>query len=170
MIFTKIFILLFCFLSPQTFSSEKCKKAAEGIIEQDFDISLPTEQKINPVLFYSIEETGLPSFTKEILQSVGIHYVGDLARYTEPKLREKFRLKEPMVQESIDLKEVGQTQHSTIAQEISRQIENIKKELSKINLKLGMDIEWPSNPKEVEALIKKHKQKIGAGAGRGEWA
>ena len=50
---------------------------------------------------------------------------------------------------------MGQTQQSTIAQEISRQIENIEKELSK-------KIEWPSDPKEVEALIKKHKRKVGS--------
>ena len=66
-----------------------------------------------------------------------------------------------MVQNLIDLREIGQPQQSKIGQEISRQISQIKKELSKRDLKLGMDIDWPSDPKEVEALIKKHNQKFG---------
>ena len=47
----------------------------------------------------------------------------------------------------------------------------IKNKLSEKGLQLGMDIEWPSDPKEVEALIKQHiRRSRGNFGGDGGWA
>ena len=169
-------VFLFCFLSLQAFStSEKCKEAV-GIIEQDFDISSSaeiqsTELKINPMLFRPIEDLPFPVLAIQVFKRQKINYLGDLARKTEDELLKVFHSEKQIFQDFVDsIIRLGLPSTRTISEEITGHITIIKEELSRVNLQLGMDIDWPSDLKEVEALIKKQNRKFGTGVDRGEWA
>ena len=68
MIFVTIFTILFCFLSPQAFSSQKkCKQAVSSSSETQ-----SAELKINPVLLRPIEDLQLFVLAQDILKSSGL--------------------------------------------------------------------------------------------------
>ena len=154
--FLRIFTLfLFLLNSPQVFSASKddCRRAV-----------IPFE--VNDDFFRSIYYLRLSSLTIDILKSKQIYYLGDLVKKPEADLLKIFHSqKSTIIQNLSDLKQMGMSSQPTIDEEISRQISEIKKELAKVNLHLGMDTDWPSDPKEVEDLVNKryHPRVTGGG-------
>lgn len=99
-------------------------------------IKLNPKVELSPVFARSIETLELPIKAEELierlvsfLKSKGIYYLGDLVAKTE-----------------VDLIKWDVEKKNIIA---------IIKALTEINLRLGLNIEWPSGREEVEALVQK---------------
>ena len=92
-------------------------------------VSESKADELHPVLTRSIDIFDLSVRAREALRAGKIYYVGDLITKTETDLMRISRLKK----EDINI---------------------IKSLLSKMDLRLGTNINWPSNREEVEALVK----------------
>lgn len=91
-------------------------------------ISSESKDEFHPILTRSIDVFDLSVRAREALKAQAIYYIGDLIIKTETDL----------------------TRISHIKKE---DISIIKAFLSKMDLRLGTDINWPSNREEVEALV-----------------
>ena len=91
---------------------------------------LEAKNEFHPVLTRSIDVFHLPVRAKDALRARGIYYIGDVITKTE-----------------IDLTRVPHLK--------KEDIHTIKTLLSKMDLRLETDIEWPSNREQVEELVKK---------------
>ena len=98
-------------------------------------ISSESKDEFHPVLTRSIDVFDLSVRAREALKAQAIYYIGDLIIRTETDL----------------------TRISHIKKE---DISIIKAFLSKMDLRLGTDINWPSNREAVEALVQKLNPKV----------
>ena len=98
-------------------------------------ISSESKDELHPVLTRSIDVFDLSVRAKGALKAQAIYYIGDLIVKTETDL----------------------TRISHVKKE---DISIIKAFLSKMDLRLGTDINWPSNREEVEALVIKLNPKV----------
>ena len=129
MIVLRIFTVLFFLLlnNPQAFSSKDCHILfLEG--KRGKNIKVFTESLImNADLLRPIESLGLYPSTKRILKQNKIKYIGDLVTKTEDDILTLLHSKAYTTQ--------------------------IKTLLLKMDLQLGMSIDWPSDPKQIEDII-----------------
>ena len=138
----KILVILFFSLNISQSSASECKSAflskiktgwmlvKEGTwVFKSFKKKLPPE----PILASSIKNLELLSpVTKGILRESGINYLGDLVLKSES-----------------DLLKIPNFENANLVE--------VKEQLSKMDLQLGMSINWPSDSKEVEELVIKLK-------------
>ena len=94
-----------------------------------------SKDEFHPVLTRSIDVFDLSVRAKDALKAQAIHYIGDLIVKTETDLTRVSHIKK----EDISI---------------------IKAFLSKMDLRLGTDINWPSGREEVEALVQKLNPKV----------
>ena len=94
-----------------------------------------SKDEFHPVLTRSIDIFHLSVRARDALKAQAIYYIGDLIIKTETDL----------------------TRISHIKKE---DINVIKTFLSRMDLRLGTDINWPSNREQVEALVKKLNPKV----------
>ena len=93
------------------------------------------KEELTAVFALSIERLEFSTFVYTRLKQIEVNYIGDLVQKTEAELVEET---------SSEQKSLG---------EVS--LMEIKDRLKKENLYLGMNIDWPLDPKEVDALVKK---------------
>ena len=93
---------------------------------------LTAKEKLTAVFAFPIERLELSFRSYSRLKKAGVHYVGSIAEKTEAELME------------IIPKGFGE-----------KSLKEIREKLLKIDVYLGMNIDWPSDPKEEEALVKK---------------
>ena len=125
MIILRIFTVLFFLLlnNPQAFSSD-----CHIIFLGHKKVKVFTKSLImNTDLLRPIENLDLYVFTKNVLKKNKIKYIGDLVTKTEDDILTLLHSKVYTAQ--------------------------IKALLLKMNLQLGMSIDWPSDPKQIEDII-----------------
>ena len=162
----------------------KLKACKNAIIKKE---RKSTELEINPMFFHPIEYLELIPWIQDTLKRNNIRYVGDLVIKGEHELQIMFLDDKEMmntlyafvfeidiVYMPVGLKTKARVESwydDRVVQKIGWHTIKIKNKLSEKDLWLGMKTKWPSDPKEVEDLIKKHnKQEIVKRADRGEWA
>ena len=105
-------------------------KEEEAVIKMLNFRSKLSEKELNYILTIPIEKLGLFLRSYNRLKSVGVHYIGDLVKKTGSELM-------GIVPEGFG----------------EKSLKEVKAKLLKMGLYLGMDINWPEDPAEVEALV-----------------
>ena len=96
---------------------------------------IPTE-RLNPVFARFISDLVLSTHTKNAFGNIGIYYLGDLVRWTEEDLQ-RYRLSSRN-----SGYELGE-----------KRLAEVKAMLAKMDLELGMNIDWPSDREKEEELV-----------------